>query len=255
MAARAQAPDSTHRHLFDIADSARYITVDPLLNLYLINPSDELRKYDPSGNFQFNFDDSTLGPIGSVDVSNSFNLLLFYPRHQTVVVLDRTLAERSRLDLRQLPELQNPVGVARSFDDNIWVYDDWTYRLQKINATGAVLESSDDLRLLLQLEAAPAAIHAIETEVFLYYPERGLAVFSNVGQFLRWIDLPPGRESSWTPSGMVFRTEDRWWFSDLERPPVELALVAQAVQWDQLLIAANRLMYLDGGIVRVWEKQ
>lgn len=251
----AQTPDSTHRLLHRISNSFQQVAVDPLFQAYGVDSEESLIKYDPTGKLQFRFDNSTLGPIGSVDVSNPFNLLLFYPQFQTVVLLDRTLNERSRLDLRQLTDLQNPVRVARSFNDNIWVYDDWTFRLTQIDPSGQVLHESDDLRLLLQIESPPASIYAEEAQVFLHFPKRGLAVFSNVGQFRRWIDLPAADGGSWSRHAFVVRAADQWYYTDLQQAPIPLPFPPEANKWRQVVILANRLYIQDSEGLFVWERR
>lgn len=220
--------------------SGRYaaFAVDALRQVYAIGPGAELIKFDAAGQELFRYDNSTLGQPGLLDVSNPFNLLLYYPDYQTIVLLDRTLNERSRLDLRQT-ELQNAATVARSFDDNSWVYDDWAYRLAKLDARGRILLTTDDLRLLLGVATAPAAILADRDRVFLYFPERGLATFTNYGQFLRWIELPPSRRWSWSGDRLLLQQTDESW--SVWHPSVDEPLpLPVATDWQSSTLVLRR---------------
>jgi hypothetical protein len=59
------------------------------------------------------------GKISTIDVSNPLKVLLYYKDFSTIVVLDRLLATRNTIDLRQQNIFQvNAIG--QSYDNNIW---------------------------------------------------------------------------------------------------------------------------------------
>lgn len=185
--------DSAYQTLFTLPGDYSYFTVDPLGQVYLVDERNTLIKLDKDGRELFRFYNNTLGNLSLVDAGNPLNVLLYYGEHQVVVLLDRTLAERARLDLRQT-ELRNAAAVARSLDDQLWVYDDWDYRLRKLSAEGKIVLQSDDLRMLLKQSTAPAAMQTDGERVYLLYPEAGVASFTNFGQFLAWSPL---KETDW----------------------------------------------------------
>lgn len=231
-----------------------FFAVDALRQVYAVGADAAILKFDAAGRTLFRYDNSTLGPPALLDVSNPFNLLLYYPDYQTIVLLDRTLNERSRLDLRQT-KLQNATTVARSFDDNSWVYDDWAYRLVKLDARGKILLMTDDLRMLLGLSAAPAAILAEKDRVYLYFPDKGLAAFTNYGQFLRWIDLPSTQRWSWSGERLLLQVDDRWsvWHPSVEAP-VSLPAAADWQQSGLILYRNNQFYDLTPGGIRIWRE-
>jgi hypothetical protein len=229
------------------------LAVDPLQQIYLSAP-EALVKLSPAGEPLFHYSNQTLGPLRHLDASNPFSLLLYYEAFQTVVLLDRTLAERGRLDLRQT-ELRNPTAIARSNDDNIWVYDDWDYRLYKISPSGEILLRSDDLRLLLGLNAPCTLIAASGTLVYLNFPGRGVAVFTNYGQFKHWLELPGIVQWWWAEDRFVYLDtqgfgayhpeSQRMWPLPFESAIQPLALTVQSARvyrlWSDRLEIRHRI--------------
>lgn len=227
--------------------------VDPVGKAYLLLSSDELVTDNPLGKNRFSFYDSSLGGPDLVDVTNPFAILIFYADYGTVVVLDRTLSEVSRLDLFSLTFLQQPVIVARATDQGIWVFDSWDYRLKLIDNTGKLRLESNDLRLEIRTAAEPTAIYVDQGAVLLHYAaENRLAVFTNYGRFERWVELPPAAEFGWHAPYLIGNTEGtfwRWGRGEQEaRPPVQGAFEGK------LLGVKEGVYYLEKGVgVRLGE--
>jgi len=172
--------------------------VDPVGKSYLLLADDRLVTDNPLGQNSFEFYDSSLGHPEVVDVSNPFAILLFYADFGTVVVLNRTLSEVSRIDLFSLEGLEQPVAVARASDNGIWVFDSWDYRLKLFDPAGRQRLASNDLRLEIGQSSEPSAIFVDRARVLLHYAEsRKLAVFTNFGRFENWIALPPSENPAW----------------------------------------------------------
>ena len=98
---------------------------DNLDNLYIITVQEQLKKYNANGDSVAVFNGvKRFGKLYAVDVSNPMKLLLFYKDFSNVVILDRLLAVRSTIDLRQHNILQAS-AIAISYDNNIWVFDSY----------------------------------------------------------------------------------------------------------------------------------
>ena len=172
--------------------------VDPVGKAYYLLADEQLVTDNPTGRNRFNFYDSSLGAPATVDVTNPFAILLFYPDYGTVVVLDRTLSEVSRLDLFAAPGVEQPVALARATDDGMWVFDAWDYHLKLLEPGGRVRRESNDLRLELGLVAAPDFVYVDGGRVLLHFVADGrLAVFTNYARFERWVDLPAAATFGW----------------------------------------------------------
>ena len=186
--AAAQPVDSLWLPVYEKA-SLRYFALDPLQQLLTVGTDDEVIQYTPNGQELFRYHNTVLGDLATVDAADPFNILLFFPEQQTVVLLDRTLSDRAQLDLRTTP-VQNATAAARSYDNNLWVYDDFAGRLFKLSSRGEVLFTSNDLRLSEGLQHGATHILWQGNQLLLNFPERGVAVFSLQGRLLEWWALP-----------------------------------------------------------------
>ena len=172
--------------------------VDPVGKAYYLLADEQLVTANPVGQNEFAFYDSSLGAPTSVDVTNPFAILLFYADYGTVVLLDRTLSEVSRLDLFAGENVLQPVAAARATDDGLWIFDGWDYRLKLLAPNGDLRLRSNDLRLSLNVEEEPTAIYVAGGAIYVHYPDSDrLALFTNYGRFERWIRLPPADRFGW----------------------------------------------------------
>jgi len=129
--------------------------------------------------------------------------------------------------------VQQAVLFCRSFDDKIWVYDEWDYRVKLVNEQGRVVEQTDDLQRALGLVDLPTFVKAKGNYLFVHYPPKGLAVFSSFGQFLRWESLPEGDHFQWTNDGLFIWNNTKCWRWN-GRESVEIELPARVLNGDEL---------------------
>lgn len=226
----------------------RSLVTDELGQLYAISNTYELIKYNREGEELFRYNNSTLGELSQVDAANPFGILLFYGPMQQVVVLDRTLNLWATLDLRQ-PGLVNVAVAGLSRNNQVWVYDDWHYRLKLLDAQATALLTSDDLRLSLGVTAPPDELLAERNQVLLVFRERGVATFTNLGQFVGWLPIPAGAHGLyWQQDRLLFRLQGGLYCWREREKPIALPLPAADIfSPDQLLdmrIAGDRIFYL-----------
>lgn len=219
---RGQLPDSA---VWDV--QAQWLEVDRLQNVYLVDDNNSVRKWTPQGPSPFLYTNQELGTLQQFDVTDPFNLLLYYPDFMTAVQLDRTLNERSRLSF---PELGLPQVdcIAKSRDNQIWVYDGLGYRLLKVNAQGEILAESQNLSLLPQ--GAPQRVEqlfAAGNYVYLYDVQRGVLLFDAFGQYISTVALPGKRAIQTLGNRLVLRDHQ------------DLIVVSGRGQQETVILAAN----------------
>ncbi len=169
----------------EIADAA----IDNLDNVYILTSTDQLKKYNSSGDSQAVYNNvRRFGKIYSIDVSNPLKVLLYYKDFSSIVVLDRLLATRSTIDLRRKNILQ-VTAIGQSYDNNIWVFDSFDNKLKKIDDEGNVLLETPDFRQALGESIAPQQIIDQNKQVYVHDPVNGLYVFDRYGTFRRKIPL------------------------------------------------------------------
>lgn len=190
--------------------------LDPLGKTYFLISDGQLVTGNPLGQNNFIFFDSSLGIPDVIDVTNPFAVLLYYADYATVVVLDRTLNEISRLDFFELTGVDQPVTLARATDNGIWIFDSWDYRLKLLDQRSEISQQSNDLRLSIKASESPDRIYVYQNVVLLHYQEDNrLAVFTNYGRFDRWVELPAATQFGYHDGRLLGWENEALWRWDI----------------------------------------
>ncbi|MFZ9386473.1 MAG: hypothetical protein ACO25B_01205 [Chitinophagaceae bacterium] len=179
---RGQAQtDTSFRLLRVVTGDITGFTVDNLDNLYLLNSRNQVKKFNSNGDSVAVFNDiRKYGQATLIDVSNPLKVLLYYRDFATVVMLDRFLNAVNTVDLRKAGVLQART-VGQSYDNKIWVYDEFEAKLKKIDEDGKLLLETADFRMILGQAITPVKISDENKYVYLYDPARGVYVFDYYG--------------------------------------------------------------------------
>lgn len=206
--AQKQAADSfvlLKTYTGDIAD----VAMDNLDNLYIISSTGQIKKLNAAGDSLAVYNQTkNYGKLYTLDVSNPLKLLLFYKDFSTVVILDRFLANQSVLDLKRFSIL-DPSAIGNSYDNNIWVYDNYDNKLKKIDQQGNKLLETPDFRTVFGLSISPQKIINDNGLVYLADTLNGIFVFDNYGSFKRKIPLKSWQSVAIANNNIV-TTNNEW---------------------------------------------
>lgn len=190
-----------------VEQEARWMEVDKMQQLYLLVGNNNLQKYDVKGTLLYSFNENNLGPISYIDVSNPFRILVYYDSYTTVVFLDRTLSEIQRHDLSTL-DLHQVDVLGTASDNNLWLFDNNTYTLKKLDQKNEILVESMDLNLLFTEALTPVRILETNNRVYLNSPNLGLLVFDLFGNYIKTIPLLNLNYFQWYED-QIFYTQER----------------------------------------------
>ena len=178
-----------------IAGEYSLFNVDILDNLYLLTAGKQLKKFNASGDSVSVYNDvKNYGIPTSLDVTNPFKILLYYKNFSTLVVLDRQLSLRNSINLRKLGIFSTKT-IATAYDNNIWLFDEQSFKLKKINEEGETLMETADWRMLYDEVPVPSTLIDHNDLVYLYDPEKGFYIFDYYGApknhlpFLNWQNI------------------------------------------------------------------
>lgn len=162
---------------------------DAIGQLYVLTSSGQLKKFGPAGDSIGVFNEvRQYGRLHRLDVTNPMKPLLYYGDFGTVVILDRFLRRVQSIDLRKLGIFQ-PLAIARSYDNQVWVYNGQDTRLRKLSEEGQVLLSTPELRTVMDDPPMPQQVFDRNGRVYLYDVDRGLFVFDYYGAFQQRLEL------------------------------------------------------------------
>jgi hypothetical protein len=150
-------------------------------NIYLLNSSDQLKKINEKGDSVAVFNNvRKYGKVAQIDVSNPLRVLLYYKDFSTVVILDRLLNVRSTIDFRK-QDIFQVQAVCLSYDNKIWLYDEFEHKLKKIDEDGKVLFATTDFRQLFDEAFSFTSISDQDGFLYLYDKNKGVYVFDYYG--------------------------------------------------------------------------
>jgi hypothetical protein len=166
---------------------ANSVSVDNFGNFYVASDN-QILKFDRDGNYQVRFEEVNNGKIGSIDVSNPFKMVVFYPDFMKAVVLDKFLTFLVAYNFFDLG-YTNVTAVGSSADGYLWFYDAVDYRLKKIDASGNVQLQSQPVNQLINKIIYPNFIIEKNGQVFLNDTANGILVFDNFGAYYKTIPI------------------------------------------------------------------
>lgn len=175
-------------HSYALEHAVRYFTADHLGNFYLITRSNELVKYDVSGQWVGNYRQQVLGPLENVDVFNPLQLLLFYPELATLVQLDNMLYPTNQFQIASV-KLSTRSLVCRSFDNNFWLYDERAFRLRKIALDMRQVVEGEWLQNHFSGSIKPTYLIEYQEQLFMIEPGLGILQFDLYGKYVRTIPI------------------------------------------------------------------
>jgi hypothetical protein len=165
------------------------VALDNIDNLYIVSSTGQIKKLNNRGDSVGVFNGiRAYGKLQAMDVTNPLKPLLFYKDFSTVVILDRMLANRTNIDLRRHNVLQ-PTAIGLSYDNNIWVFDQYDSKLKKLDEAGNLLLETPDFRQLFNQTITPQKIINDNGFVYLADSTQGVFVFDNYGTYKRKILL------------------------------------------------------------------
>ena len=189
---------------------------DNLGNLYLVDDQQRIKKlnnrYDSIGTFN---EVRTVGTLHSIDVSNPLRIILWYKDFGTLLLLDRFLQVKTSIDLRSLGLLQCN-AVAQSYDNNIWIYDDLSAQIKKINEEGKVLLESPDMRVLYDAPPHPHLLVDANRNLYAYDADDGLLICDYFGAVQKKLPYKGWKNLQGFGRGLLATNEDvvTWWSSN-----------------------------------------
>lgn len=189
----SQAKPSSQPQTLRINKQVKDLYVDNLNNYYLITATNQLIKYSANGDSIAAFNDvRKFGSLTAVDVTNPFKILLYYQDYSTLLVLDRFLNLKSTIDFRKQNILQVK-AFALSYENNIWLYDELTGKIKKMDDAGNLILESADMRVALGESLSPEYIIDNGGKLYLCDDEKGFFIFDYYGALQNQIPLTKWR--------------------------------------------------------------
>jgi hypothetical protein len=233
--------DSSYTLLHTISLKAKAFTTDKLSQVYLVTEQNEVIKFDPDGKELFRFSNNTLGNLEHIDVTDPFNVLLYYPDYLAVLTLDRTLNITLEYDLTNL-NLLEVKAIGMSNDNNVWLYDEVIFKLRKVDRKGQVVLESDELNMVLYYTPEPNFILERANTVYVNNPETGILVFDIYGRYIKTLDFKGLEDFQVFNNQLIFRKNEKLMSFHLQPLVLQtITLPPDTKKEDKIRIQKNKL--------------
>jgi hypothetical protein len=168
--------------------TANFIETDNIGNIYAVN-ANEIKKLNFEGELLMKNSALAFGEITSLDASNALKMLLFFKDLSQASYLDNQLSTRGdRLQLDMLGYSQT-TAICRSYNDGVWVYDQTTFELTRLDGQLNPSAQSGSLTQILDFVPNPNYMREYNDWVYLNDPEQGVLVFDWYGSYTKKIPV------------------------------------------------------------------
>lgn len=160
-----------------------YFTTDVYNNVYCINADNEVIRWNVSGTQKVTFSNQRFGKPTLVDAGNPLKTIVYYADLQTLVILDKMLADIAVLRFSNLNgTAYRPLMVCRaSGGDHIWMFDDLTQRLMRLDESGNRIAQSEPWYQLFDTGEVPVWMKSLQDQVYIYTTSGQLHQFDAFG--------------------------------------------------------------------------
>lgn len=166
--ASALGAQNTDAEIDTIAvESGSSIYADNLENLYIVTPANDIVKYSKDAKKLATANFKVYGNVSWIDASNPFEIYVFYRDQNRLLLLDNLLNLRGDYDLESIGVTQ-VACVARSYDNNFWLFDIADQKLKKYSKDLKLMtESAPWNTLPIKGKISPVMIKDINTSLLI----------------------------------------------------------------------------------------
>lgn len=172
----------------DINTIVDNVYLDNLDQLHIVDNKGTLTRYSQDLEILYKYADITLGSIQHVDINNPLKALVYHREYGIISYLDNTLALIKKINLQDWG-YNDITTIVSSNDGNIWLYDPATNQVLKINDTGKIKVSSNNLNDYRLEDLNPTKIVERDNRVFIFDEQYGIIIFDNLGQYLKVLPI------------------------------------------------------------------
>ncbi|MBP7822134.1 MAG: hypothetical protein KA010_04375 [Saprospiraceae bacterium] len=171
---------------FELADSLTakkisFFEVDALGQIYVVDSLGGIKLFTPEGKLKVKYHNVRLGDVQSLDVSNPFQILVFYSDFQAVEILDKSLSMIASLPLITL-DIGRADALCFSNDLNLRVFDSVNGALLRFDRSGNIQQKTSNIFQLLGYSFNANKLEESRGQVYLFTSENKIEVFDIFGQ-------------------------------------------------------------------------
>jgi len=179
----------------DLKIDADFIEIDAWGSIYAVK-NNILSKFSPENSTykRTYYSNNSYGNISSLDVSNPFNLLVYYSDFQVIVNLDTHLSEISKpIQAVDLEDIEVEL-ICKSAEGGFWIFDRFTQSIKHFDAYLNSNKSSLDFRTLFDENCTPNFMREWNNKLYVNTLEGSFLIFDTFGNLEKTLSLSIEKE-------------------------------------------------------------
>ncbi len=227
-----------------VAPSDRFYT-DHLENIYFID-GHKIIKVEAKPHKIMEYGSFTSGPITAADVSNPFQLMVFYRDFNRVIFLDNKLSRlRSPINLSDLG-IEQAVLACSSARGGLWIFSDRDNRLVYFDDQLRLTHQSMILGSIAGSLGKPVYMTEAQNQLYLYVPRKGILVFDRFASYLTTIPYSGPERFQVMAGRIIFFSDGELISLDIESRKITSLELPEKVKIDDARLQPKRLFLLSG---------
>lgn len=233
----------------NIAFKATQIYADHLGFYYLVT-RDKVQKVNLNDSLTQFHQRQNIGAITTLDVSNPMKTIIYYRDYRKVEILDTWMSMIREIDLDEYGYMQVS-AVCGSSTNGIWLYDENTAQLKRINDGGELILQSVSTRQSINKVLHVNYLLEKNATIYVSDPDVGIVLFDMFGSYLKTLPLKGVKKFAIFSDQIVFFDSGKIYnYNPFTLETKELALPDSTVK-DAVLLK-NKLATIDNDSVRIF---
>ena len=224
---------------------------DHLENIYFIDKH-KIFKVETSSGIISEYGSLSDGTISSADVSNPFNILLFYRDFNQVVFLDNKLAKlRSEINMSGLG-IEQAILSCSSGSGGLWVFSDRDNRLVYFNHQLRNNHQSKTISSITGSSTKPVYMIENQNKLFLYIAGEGILVFDRFASYLKTVPYSGPERFQVLGDRIVYFYEGELLSLDIETFEMTSLDLPSGLKIDDVYLQSEGLFLLTGNRIKLF---
>ena len=227
-----------------VAPSDRFYT-DHLENIYFLD-GHKIIKVETTPYQILEYGSFAAGAITAADVSNPFQIMVFYRDFNRVVFLDNKLSRlRSTVNLSDLG-IEQAVLACSSGRGGLWVFSDRDNRLVYFDDQLRLTHQSMIIGSITGSSGQPVYMTEVQNQLYLYIPRKGILVFDRFASYLTTIPYSGPERFQVMGGKIIFFSDGDLISLDIESREIKSLDLPELVKIDDARLQPKRLFLLSG---------
>jgi len=235
---------NTYKLIKGFPVEASVFAADELKNAFVVNNENNVIKLDSLGSLAAIFSENGYGDVAAIDATNPFQPLIFYKDFNTAIALDLNMTAKQLYKFSTIG-IEEVSAICSSYDNTIWVFEQASQKLKKVNANYEITLESFEVDKLLGGIIEPTFMIERNKRLFVVDPNRGIFVFDTFGTYFRSYLFDNIKQLQVIDNKMVFYKDENLYVVDLMTQQEDtIQLPEDLTDIKQIQVTRNYLMVL-----------